>query len=86
MPDAATLTALVQLFGPIGALAIMVGYGIWQKTPSKPTESRMMQTPVSKEYENTMAVMMGRIADTLETQTAILDKIERQLMVLISRN
>lgn len=86
MPDAATLTTLVQLFGPIGALAIVVGYGIWQKSPSKPPVEIVKQSPVSQEYEKTMGSMMGRIADTLEAQTVILDKIERQLLVLLSQS
>lgn len=85
MPDAATLTTLVQFFGPFGALAIMIGYSLWQKTPTQPPD-KPINPPVSKEYEKTMSAMMGRIATTLEAQTAILDKIERQLMVLLSRN
>lgn len=83
MPDAATLTALVQLFGPIGALAVMVGYGVWQKSPSKPPENKTIQTPISKEYEKTMADMMGRVAGALEKQSSILERIERHIDVMV---
>ena len=85
MPDAATLTSLVQIFGPLGTIALVVAYGVFRTPPRADTSkvAPIMPPILSKDYERTMAVMMGRIADTLEKQSLILEKIERHIDVMI---
>ena len=73
----------------IAVVTSLSGFGValaqyvWSRHKHAPKIPTVGSPPVSKEYEKTMAVMMGRIADTLEKQSLILEKIERHIDVMI---